>query len=87
MRVHTSLSVRQTRKDFAWVMQEVQRHERSFVVTVHGKPAAAVVPLSLLRQNDATDTKRQRRITRLLRLLAAELPGAASSAPAGRQRR
>lgn len=75
---HTSLSVRQAKATFAWVVREADRRGRSFVITVHGRDAAAVVPVSLLQLNDAKSSRRGKRIARLLKLLLRELPGAAS---------
>lgn len=85
MRSHTKLSVRQGRQSFTWMVREVQRNGRAFVVTVNGVEAAAVVPVELLQLDDARSKTRARKLARLLRQLAPLLPGMAL--PADRQRR
>jgi prevent-host-death family protein len=78
MRSHTELSLRQTKASLSWVVSQVERGARIFVITKDGEPAAAVVPFAVLAGLDARSAQRGRKVARLLRQLAKLMPGAAT---------
>lgn len=87
MRVHTSISLRSARATLTWMVHQAEQHGRSFVITLHGRPAAAVVPLATLQLADAGNRKRTRKLAQLLREAAALMPGAARASESVRRGR
>lgn len=86
MRSHTAISLRSAKATLSWVVAQAQENGRTFVLTVHGEPAAAVVPFASLQQLDAKSSKRARKIASLASQLAALLPGAATGKAGKRNR-